>query len=75
MRPAKFTNEREAKPANVSKAALKAAMDRLLDSGRIRTERTRPSVVAPARPMARRGAMRPVAYRSHIGRIWVCYIP
>jgi RecA-family ATPase len=36
--PAKFAEEREAKTARVSKAALKAAMNRLLDSGRIRTE-------------------------------------
>jgi RecA-family ATPase len=36
--PAKFAEEREAKTAKVSKAALKAAMNRLLDSGRIRTE-------------------------------------
>jgi RecA-family ATPase len=36
--PAKFAEVREAKTARVSKAALKAAMNRLLDSGRIRTE-------------------------------------
>jgi hypothetical protein len=36
--PAKFAEEREAKTARVSKAALKAAMNRLLDSGRIRAE-------------------------------------
>lgn len=36
--PAKFAEEREAKAANVSKAALKAAMSRLLDAGRIRNE-------------------------------------
>jgi RecA-family ATPase len=36
--PAKFFEEQEAKTARVSKAALKAAMNRLLDSGRIRTE-------------------------------------
>jgi RecA-family ATPase len=36
--PAKFADEREAKTAKVSKAALKAAMGRLLDSGRIRAE-------------------------------------
>ena len=33
--PAKFAEEREAKTAKVSKAALKAAMARLLDAGRI----------------------------------------
>jgi RecA-family ATPase len=36
--PAKFATEREALAAKVSKAALKGAMDRLLDSNRIRTE-------------------------------------
>ena len=36
--PAKFAEEREAKTAKVSKAALKAAMNRLLDAGRIRGE-------------------------------------
>ena len=36
--PAKFAEEREAKTAKVSKAALKAAMNRLLDAGRIRSE-------------------------------------
>jgi RecA-family ATPase len=36
--PAKFADEREAKAAKVSKAALKAAMARLLDAGRIKTE-------------------------------------
>ena len=36
--PAKFADEQEAKAGQVSKAALKAAMTRLLDSGRIRTE-------------------------------------
>jgi RecA-family ATPase len=36
--PAKFASEREAKLAKLSKAALKAAMDRLLDSGRVRSE-------------------------------------
>src|SRR5262245_1833953 len=36
--PAKFAEEREAKTARVSKAALKAAMDRLLDRGHIRSE-------------------------------------
>jgi RecA-family ATPase len=36
--PAKFAEEREAKTARVSKAALKAAMNRLLDTDRIRTE-------------------------------------
>ena len=36
--PAKFAEEREAKTAKVSKAALKAAMSRLLDTGRIRSE-------------------------------------
>jgi RecA-family ATPase len=36
--PAKFATEREALAAKVSKVALKGAMDRLLDSNRIRTE-------------------------------------
>jgi RecA-family ATPase len=36
--PAKFAAEREATTAKVSQAALKAAMIRLLDAGRIRTE-------------------------------------
>jgi RecA-family ATPase len=36
--PAKFADEREAKTAKVSKAALKAAMSRLLDANRIRAE-------------------------------------
>jgi RecA-family ATPase len=36
--PAKFAEEQEAKTARVSKAALKAAMNRLLDTGRVRTE-------------------------------------
>jgi RecA-family ATPase len=36
--PAKFAEEREAKTAKVSKAALKAAMSRLFDAGRIRSE-------------------------------------
>jgi RecA-family ATPase len=36
--PAKFAEEREAKTAKVSKAALKAAMNRLLDAGRIESE-------------------------------------
>jgi RecA-family ATPase len=36
--PAKFAEEREARAAKVSKAALKGAMDRLLDSGKIRSE-------------------------------------
>jgi RecA-family ATPase len=36
--PAKFAEEREAKAAKVSKAALKTAMNRLLDAGRVRTE-------------------------------------
>jgi RecA-family ATPase len=36
--PAKFAEQQEAKAANVSKAALKAAMNRLLDTGRIRSE-------------------------------------
>jgi RecA-family ATPase len=36
--PAKFAEEREAQAARVSKAALKAAMSRLLDTGRIRSE-------------------------------------
>ena len=39
--PAKFAEEREAKTAKVSKAALKAAMNRLLDAGRIRSEPSR----------------------------------
>jgi RecA-family ATPase len=36
--PAKFVEEREAKTAKVPKAALKAAMNRLLDAGRIVAE-------------------------------------
>jgi RecA-family ATPase len=36
--PAKFAEEQEARIAKISKAALKAAMRRLLDAGRIRTE-------------------------------------
>jgi hypothetical protein len=36
--PAKFAGEREATAAKVPKAALKAAMTRLLDAGRIRSE-------------------------------------
>jgi RecA-family ATPase len=36
--PARFAEEREARVAKVSKAALKAAMSRLFDAGRIRTE-------------------------------------
>jgi RecA-family ATPase len=36
--PAKFAEEQEAKAARVSKAALKAAMSRLLDTGRVRSE-------------------------------------
>jgi hypothetical protein len=36
--PAKFAGEREAKNAKISKAMLKAAMNRLLDAGRIRSE-------------------------------------
>jgi RecA-family ATPase len=36
--PAKFAEEREAKTARIGKAALKAAMNRLLDAGRIRNE-------------------------------------
>ena len=36
--PAKFATEREAQVAKVSKAALKGAMDRLLDADRIRAE-------------------------------------
>jgi RecA-family ATPase len=36
--PARFAAEREAKTAKVSKAALKAAMDRLLDSWRVQSE-------------------------------------
>ena len=36
--PARFAEEREAKAAKVSKAALKAAMGRLLDTNRIRNE-------------------------------------
>jgi hypothetical protein len=36
--PAKFSAEKEAKVAKVSKAALKAAMLRMLDDGRISTE-------------------------------------
>ena len=36
--PARFAEEREAKTAKVSKAALKGAMNRLLDAGRIRSE-------------------------------------
>jgi RecA-family ATPase len=39
--PSKFCEEREAKTARVSKAALKAAMGRLLDGGRIVSETTR----------------------------------
>jgi RecA-family ATPase len=39
--PAKFAEEREAKTAKVSKAALKAAMNRLLDAGRVRSEPSR----------------------------------
>jgi RecA-family ATPase len=38
--PARFAEDREAKAAKVSKAALKAAMNRLLDAGRIRSEPT-----------------------------------
>ena len=38
--PAKFASEREAAAAKVSKAMLKAAMTRLLDAGRIRSEPT-----------------------------------
>jgi RecA-family ATPase len=36
--PSKFAEEREATVAKMSKAALKAAMARLLDAGRVRTE-------------------------------------
>jgi RecA-family ATPase len=36
--PAKFAEEREAKTAKVGKAALRAAMSRLLDAGRIQSE-------------------------------------
>jgi hypothetical protein len=36
--PSKFAAERDASTAKVSKAALKAAMTRLLDAGRIRIE-------------------------------------
>ena len=36
--PTRFASEREAKTARLGKAALKEAMSRLLDSGRIRTE-------------------------------------
>jgi hypothetical protein len=36
--PAKFGTEREARAAKVSKAALKGAMDRLLDGNRISVE-------------------------------------
>ena len=36
--PARFAEEPEAKVAKVSKAALKAAMNRLLDAGRIRSD-------------------------------------
>ena len=36
--PAKFAEEREAKAAKVSKAALKNAMTRLLDAGRVQSE-------------------------------------
>ena len=39
--PARFAEEREAKTAKVSKAALKTAMNRLLDTGRIRSEPSR----------------------------------
>jgi RecA-family ATPase len=38
--PSKFADEQEARKAKVSKAALKAAMSRLLDTGRIRAEPT-----------------------------------
>jgi RecA-family ATPase len=38
--PSKFADEQEARKAKVSKAALKAAMSRLLDAGRIRAEPT-----------------------------------
>jgi hypothetical protein len=36
--PTKFADEREAKSAKISRAALKGAMGRLLDAGRIRSE-------------------------------------
>jgi hypothetical protein len=36
--PAKFADEREAKMAKVSRAALKGAMSRLIDAGRVRSE-------------------------------------
>jgi hypothetical protein len=36
--PAKFAEDKEAKQARVAKAALKAAMERLLDANRIQTE-------------------------------------
>ena len=39
--PAKFADEREAKAAKVSKAALKGAMTRLFDAGRIKSEPSR----------------------------------
>ena len=45
--PAKFAEEQEAKTARVSKAALKAAMNRLLDAGRVRTESLVPWHGAP----------------------------
>jgi hypothetical protein len=45
--PARFAEEREAKTAKVSKAALKGAMNRLLDAGRIGA--SRPAVVTGAR--------------------------
>jgi RecA-family ATPase len=38
--PAKFATEKEAKAEKISKAALKAAMGRLLDTGRVKSETT-----------------------------------
>jgi hypothetical protein len=38
--PSKFAEEQEARKAKIPKAALKAAMSRLLDAGRIRAEPT-----------------------------------
>jgi hypothetical protein len=53
--PAKFAEEREAKTARVSKAALKAAMNRLLDTDRIRSEPYGRSDRASTRLVVRHG--------------------
>ena len=74
--PAKFAEEQEAKTAKVSKAALKAAMNRLLDAGRSQNRVARPQrpLVASAGALARSPTMT-LSFVAHRGPIDVPPIP